>query len=294
MKKSFLVVFLLLLLIVIFVSCNAEKDESDSIDSNEIITELKNIDKNYTSEKNENIEKKQTTSSDAYSSVSVRNTITANINTKVDDDKKSVENGAEHKNEIFTVTFKDYDSKVLKTEQVKKGGSATPPTKPKRKGYKFIKWNTAFDNVQVNITTTAIYDEITLPTVAVEDIDCSAGDTVAVKVSVLNNPGVLGMVLNIAYDENVMTLKKTENGSAMNEYMFTPPKNTKSGCNAAWYINDVPNENKDGDIMTLFFNVSKRAEKGSYPISVSCSGGAFDSEYKAVSFDIIDGTLNIK
>lgn len=296
MKKSFRVLFLLLLIICIFVACSAEKNELGVIEpstaTNETVTETKNTSKNNTSEKNENVEIEKTVSS-STDPIDKNNT-TESINSKVGDSKETTENNADNKDEIFTVTFKDYDGKVLKTEQVKKGGSATAPNKPTRGGYKFIKWNTAFDNVQVNITTTAVYDEIIMPTIIVEDGDCRAGETVAIKVSTLNNPGVLGILVNITYDENVMTLKKVENGSVMDKYVFTPPKNMKSGCNAAWNINDVPNEEKDGDILTLHFKVSRKAQTGSYPISVSCRGGAFDSEYKDVPFDTIDGALNIK
>lgn len=296
MKKSFRVLFLLLLIICIFVACSAEKNELGVIEpstaTNETVTETKNTSKNNTSEKNENVEIEKTVSS-STDPIDKNNT-TESINSKVGDSKETTENNADNKNEVFTVTFKDYDGKVLKTQQVKKGESATAPNKPTREGYKFIKWNTAFDNVQVNITTMAVYDEIIMPTIIVEDADCRAGETVAIKVSTLNNPGVLGMLVNITYDENVMTLKKVENGSVMSEYVFTPPKNLKSGCNAAWNINDVPNGEKDGDILILYFKVSRKAKKGSYPVSVSCRGGAFDSEYKDVSFDTIDGALNIK
>lgn len=283
----------------ILVACNASDNEHDATEfsttSNEIESGMTKSDKENKPEIAESTGENQTPSnSEEYSETDKSNTAEENYTETHSTNKETVKNNDGHKNEIFTVTFKDYDGKVLKTQQVKKGESATAPDKPTRAGYKFIKWNTAFDNVQVNITTTAIYDEIISPTIIVEDVDCNAGDTIAVRVSALNNPGVLGMLINITYDENVMFMKKAENGSVMSEYMFTPPKNTKSGCNAAWYINDVPSESKDGDILILYFKVSKKAQKGSYPISVSCRGGAFDSEYKAVSFDIIDGTLNIK
>lgn len=289
MKKSFFVIFMVFFMAGVFTACNLEENERDkfenSIQTSELVSETKNS----------NLEKDKADLFNTDSSTAVQNNAAAKKdNTKIDTAEETIGNNADNKNEIFTVTFKDYDGTVLKVEKVEKGENATAPSKPTREGYRFIKWNTAFDNVQVDITTMAVYDEITLPTLCVEEVDCYKGDIVAVKVSALNNPGILGMLMNITYDENAMTLEKAENGSVMSEYMFTPPKNIKSGCNVAWNINDVPSENKDGDVLILYFKVSEKAKAGSYPISVSCLGGAFDSEYNAVSFDTINGTLNIK
>ena len=59
----------------------------------------------------------------------------------------------------FTVTFKNYDGKVLKYDNVLKGQSATPPTPPKRNGYIFDKWDKDFSNITKDLIVTAIYIE---------------------------------------------------------------------------------------------------------------------------------------
>lgn len=61
----------------------------------------------------------------------------------------------------FTVTFKDYDGRVLKTEKVEKGKSATAPTSPTRVGYTFKAWDKAFNNVSSDLSVMATYDRIT-------------------------------------------------------------------------------------------------------------------------------------
>lgn len=58
---------------------------------------------------------------------------------------------------IYTVTFKDWDSTVLKTEKVNSGASATPPSNPTRTGYTFSGWNGSYTNVTANRTITAQY-----------------------------------------------------------------------------------------------------------------------------------------
>ena len=58
----------------------------------------------------------------------------------------------------YTVTFKDWDGFVLKTQKVEEGSSATAPSNPTRAGYIFIGWDVAFDNITSNLTVTAQYE----------------------------------------------------------------------------------------------------------------------------------------
>ena len=58
----------------------------------------------------------------------------------------------------YTVTFKDWDGFVFKTEKVEEGSSATAPSNPTRAGYIFIGWDVAFDNITSDLTVTAQYE----------------------------------------------------------------------------------------------------------------------------------------
>lgn len=58
----------------------------------------------------------------------------------------------------YTVTFKDHDGTVLKSETVNHGSNATSPTNPTRVGYTFTGWDIAFDNVTSNLEVTAVYE----------------------------------------------------------------------------------------------------------------------------------------
>ena len=58
---------------------------------------------------------------------------------------------------VYTVTFLGKDGEVLKTEEVNEGKSATAPEIPAIEGYRFEGWDTAFDNVQGNLTVKAQY-----------------------------------------------------------------------------------------------------------------------------------------
>ena len=59
----------------------------------------------------------------------------------------------------YTVTFKDYNGTVLKTETVVAGKDATPPAEPTRADYNFVGWDGDYTNVTENVTITATYAE---------------------------------------------------------------------------------------------------------------------------------------
>jgi len=58
---------------------------------------------------------------------------------------------------VLTVTFKDWNGTVLKTQEVPYGGSATAPPTPLRDGYIFTGWDHIFTNITTNLTVTAQY-----------------------------------------------------------------------------------------------------------------------------------------
>lgn len=60
----------------------------------------------------------------------------------------------------YTVTFKDYDGTVLKTQTVDYGASATPPSNPSRTGYTFSSWSGTYTNVTSDQAVTATYRAI--------------------------------------------------------------------------------------------------------------------------------------
>ena len=62
--------------------------------------------------------------------------------------------------QTYTVRFLDWNVNVLKTETVKKGNNATPPSNPSREGYNFIGWQGSYTNIIANTDITAQYVKI--------------------------------------------------------------------------------------------------------------------------------------
>ncbi|MEG2823018.1 MAG: InlB B-repeat-containing protein, partial [Lachnospiraceae bacterium] len=59
----------------------------------------------------------------------------------------------------YTVQFLDANGTVLKTEQVPKGGTATPPTPlPQKEGYHFTKWDVAITNITSNTIVKPVFE----------------------------------------------------------------------------------------------------------------------------------------
>ena len=74
---------------------------------------------------------------------------------------------------VYTVTFVDYDGRVIATQNINHGSSASAPANPTRDGYRFTGWAPDFSNITSNITITAQYVEIAYYTVTFTDWDGS-------------------------------------------------------------------------------------------------------------------------
>ncbi len=64
---------------------------------------------------------------------------------------------AQWKINSYSVTFKDFDGAVLKTETVQYGSSATPPNDPEREGYTFIGWDKSYSSITSDTVIIAQY-----------------------------------------------------------------------------------------------------------------------------------------
>ncbi|MBT2738110.1 InlB B-repeat-containing protein [Bacillus sp. ISL-7] len=132
----------------------------------------------------------------------------------------------------YTVTFTDYDGRILKTEDVLEGESATSPETPSRAGYTFTGWSANYQQVKSNLTITAQY------TINVYTVTYMDGDTV------LNSEGY--------------------NSDAMVGYPVTP---IKSGYTFIYWYQDPDFQTKYQFFQTLTENTTIYAKFGKNPDS---------------------------
>lgn len=113
------------------------------------------------------------------------------------------------------------------------------------------------------------------PKISVDDVIAKPGDEIKIKAVLKNNPGILGMALNVYYDENNLELQSVENGEAFKNILdLTSSKEMNSGTRFLWDgIELSPNDIKDGTILIMNFKVKKNASKGKYPVTLKCSDG---------------------
>lgn len=193
----------------------------------------------------------------------------------------------------FTVTFKDYDGTVLKTETVTEGSYASAPTNPQRDGYLFVGWDKSFDSVVSNLEITALYKKLDNPTIVMGSATADAGDKVVVSIDVHNNPGVNGVQLNVEYASE-LKLIKAEQGTALTALNLTLPSSYANPSKFLW-DGISENETSNGTILNLTFEVPDDAKPGDiYALSVDYPKGAiYDVDLNDVDFDTVDGLITI-
>ena len=195
----------------------------------------------------------------------------------------------------YTVTFKDWDGTVLKTQTVNAGEDAVPPVIPTRDGYTFTGWSESYTNVTASITVCANYSEsISGATFIVDSFSANAGETVDVTIRVKNNPGVAGAILTFTFDDH-LSLISASPGEAFSELQLTKPGKFVSPCNFPW-DSESGMATDDGVILTLQFKVSENVSSGD-KLNIVCSykiGDIYDENLDNVSFSIINGCITVK
>ena len=134
----------------------------------------------------------------------------------------------------------------------------------------------------------------TNPTLYVSNAKASAGDTVDVKVSIANNPGIAGAILKLSYDSG-LTLTNATVGDAFGTLTYTKPGRFANPCNFSW-DSESGMATDDGLVLTLTFKVSDSASAGDkLGVNFSYGSGAvYDDNLDDVSLDVVNGYVTVK
>ena len=131
-------------------------------------------------------------------------------------------------------------------------------------------------------------------TITVKSVNVTPGSNAVVDLVIENNPGILGMTLNLQYDDTLITLKSVEKGEALIYMTFTTPKDLSSGCRLPWDAEDVKDKDvKDGVIARLTFELSEKANIDDVAnISVTYDSGAIiDRDMNALKIKMVSGYI---
>ncbi len=129
------------------------------------------------------------------------------------------------------------------------------------------------------------------PQIAVNSIKAKADSEVTVTLEVKNNPGILGAILTLSFDER-LTLISSKAGAAWSSLDFTRPGSLTTPCNFIWEGIDE-NDTSDGVIIELTFRIPADAElEEVYKISASYDdGNIVNSDLEPVDIMMLDGDI---
>lgn len=134
------------------------------------------------------------------------------------------------------------------------------------------------------------------PTIQVENISAAAGETAEVKISIKNNPGILGAKLTLSFAEG-LKLISAESGEAFSALTMTKPGELVSPCNFMWDGQELEESDiKDGTILTLKFLVEEAVPRGTkLAVSFSNEGkSVVDGALKPIPLQINNGNVAVR
>lgn len=138
--------------------------------------------------------------------------------------------------------------------------------------------------------------ESEIPSIIVSEVEAKAGENVTVTAEIVNNPGILGMALTLSYDEHVLKLLDVKNGEAFDEILnMSHSEKLDNGCIFLWDGENITSDQiKDGNIITLEFQVLKDAKAAKSPIMlVYDQDEIVDNDLQSVKIAIENGAVLI-
>lgn len=134
----------------------------------------------------------------------------------------------------------------------------------------------------------------TTAALTVEGLWANPGDTVDVKVSIAGNPGILGAILTVSWDQT-LTLVGDTSGEVFSYMTYTSPSRyNPAGTNFVWFGNEV-GKVMDGVVLNLTFQVSETTKNNEVlPIKVTYTpGDIFDGNDRDVILSITNGYVHV-
>ena len=136
------------------------------------------------------------------------------------------------------------------------------------------------------------------PIVKVNTAYAAPGENVKVDIEIQNNPGILGMILSLEYDNTVMKLLNVKNGEAVSDVLnLTTSKDMNTGVRFVWDgLELVPAEIRNGTLLVLEFEIFDTIDVGrEYPLNISYNpGDIVNNNLEEVNLKIEQGHLEVK
>ena len=128
---------------------------------------------------------------------------------------------------------------------------------------------------------------VPVPTFSLSSASGEAGDEVEVTLSVLNNPGITALSVNIAYSADDLELVSINNLGLFTD-SISSSKPGKNPITVSWYAADSGNKTESGELAVLTFRIKEGASSNSLTLSYD-EDNVFDNSYENVAFEVVNG-----
>lgn len=195
---------------------------------------------------------------------------------------------------LHQITFYGLNGNVIEQKTVKDGSNIIPPEAPYVEGFIFKRWDKPLINISSDLEYYALYDEINMPSISVENVCASASDkTISVNVYLLNNPGLSSVLYNLYYDSK-LKIKNIKFASEFGDYITAPEP--YSNPQIISLISPMKDIEHSGLMATLTFEIMETPVDDCtlFQIDVmSNKDNTFNSDYKDVTINNLSGSVTI-
>lgn len=120
----------------------------------------------------------------------------------------------------------------------------------------------------------------------------AVGDEVAVKISLLNNPGITALSIQVGYSADDLELIGID-GAGLFEDQISTSQLTKNPVTISWYASDSANKKDSGEFAILRFRIREGAKSSAVTVSYD-EDNIFNNTFDNVYFGTVDGQVTVK
>jgi len=132
---------------------------------------------------------------------------------------------------------------------------------------------------------------VTPALITIGDVEAKAGEEIKVPLSIKDNPGIVGFILDVTFDTNVLTYINATPSTALGNLTLTTPGNVNAQP-LVFLWDGLDADNTNGEFVVLTFKVADTATASEYAISASIRS-VYDQDLNDVNVIIENGTVEV-
>lgn len=131
---------------------------------------------------------------------------------------------------------------------------------------------------------------------SIDTVDARPGQTIEVRLSIADNPGIVATKIGLDYDPQILTLTAVDNGSVFPDAAFQPGGDLSAAPFGVIWLDALTHEDyaADGTLATFTFTVSPDAPDGVTPVTLTYEQeSTFDHDSEPVAFSVENGGVHV-